>query len=289
MDIEADDILSTKMVQVAFENPYLLHNFLSLAALHINHRERCPANPRTDYLKIAERHHGAALSIFRTTVYDINESNFTPILMSAGTLFPYSCGLSIAVSDDLDYAFETILSNMLLTRKIRPIVSNFYHAMKNSDLDKLIPNDVQDKNWDNTKVGVEVHLPKLRKFADVVQHIYSPDIVEAYTQAIDKLELVFEQTSKFSRYSPSSALLRIWIHLISDHYVQLLSDKQPGALIIFAHFAVLLKKGEHFWYMEGMADLVLKIIDIHIPSEWKSWIEWPKEQIRSRREIPDTN
>jgi hypothetical protein len=281
VDLEADDILSNKMVQVAFENPYLLHNFLSLAALHINHLERCAANPRTEFLKLAERHHGAALSTFRTMVWDINESNFTPILLSAGTLFPYSCGLSIAVSDNLDHAFETILSNMLLTRKMRPIMSNFYHTMKSSDLDKLIPKDVQDLNWEAAKPRPDVQLPQLRKFADVAHQIYNPDIVEAYSQAIDILELVFMRASKFS-LSPSSSLLRIWIHLVPDRYVQLLSDKQPGALIIFAYFAVLLKKGEFFWYMEGMADLVLKIVDAHIPNEWAPWIEWPKEQVRTQ-------
>jgi hypothetical protein len=121
---------------------------------------------------------------------------------------------------------------------------------------------------------------QLRKFSDVVNHIYSPDIVQAYSYAICVLELMFAVAAA-SRSPASDALLKIWIHFVSERYVELLSERQPGSLIILAHFAVLLRRSrEQYWYLEGVAEQIINIANAFVPTEWRSWLEWPNMQIR---------
>ena len=121
---------------------------------------------------------------------------------------------------------------------------------------------------------------QLRKFSEVVHHLYPPDIVDAYGYAIHVLELVFGVAAA-SPNPPSDALLKIWIHFVSERYVELLSEKQPGSLIILAHYAVLLRRSrEQYWYLEGVAEQILNIANAFVPTEWRSWLEWPKLQIR---------
>lgn len=122
-------------------------------------------------------------------------------------------------------------------------------------------------------------LVQLRKFSQVVHQLYPPDIVDAYGYAIHILELMFVRASE-STQPPSDALLKIWIHFVSDRYVELLSERQPGSLIILAHYAVILRRSEQYWYLEGVAEQLLSIANAFVPSEWKSWLEWPKLQIR---------
>lgn len=139
--------------------------------------------------------------------------------------------------------------------------------------------DVNSVEWDTAESPNETELVQLRKFAEVVHHVYPPDIVDAYGYAIHILELMFDVVSKSST-PPSDALLKIWIHFIPDRYVELLSERQPGSLIIFAHFAVMLHRSEHYWFIIGVAEQILKIADAMVPMEWKSWLDWPKQQIR---------
>jgi hypothetical protein len=122
-------------------------------------------------------------------------------------------------------------------------------------------------------------LVQLRKFADVVHHMYPPDIIDAYGYAIHILELTFVVAAESAR-PPSDALLKIWVHFISDRYVELLSERQPGSLIILAHYAVLLHRSRQYWYLDGEAEQILNIANAFVPTEWQSWLEWPKAQIR---------
>jgi hypothetical protein len=159
------------------------------------------------------------------------------------------------------------------------MVSRFYVEMKNSELNRIIPEDVIDIDWTTQEQPPDTELVQLRKFAEVVHHVYPPDIVDAYVHAIRLLEVVFMVAEK-SPNPPSDALLKIFQHLVSDRYVELLSERQPGSLIIFAHYAVIMHRAEHYWFLEGVAEQILRIADLTLPGEWKSWLNWPKQKIR---------
>lgn len=269
----AEEVFSSYLVKVAFDHPFLLHAILAVAALHLGRLER---KSRADFLLQAEKHHDAALARFRSDVEDIHESNFEAVLAFATALFPYSCAISIDNSKDLDHAFDIILSNLLLTRRVRPMVSSMYGAMNESELGRIVPNDIQGIDFD--AIPSETELVQLRKFSEAVHHIYPSDIVEAYGEAIRILEIVFSVTSRLPN-PPSDALLKMWIHFVTPRFMELLSEKQPGALIIFAHYGVLLGRSQRYWFLEGVAEQILQIADAFVPTEWATWLDWPKEQI----------
>lgn len=145
--------------------------------------------------------------------------------------------------------------------------------------------DVKSLNWNEAIPPATTELVQLRKFADVVHHVYPPDIVDAYGYAIHILELMFDVASRSDKPA-SDALLKIWIHFISDRYVELLSERQPGSLIIFAHYAVILHRSEHYWFLTGVAEQILAIADAVVPTEWRGWLDWPKQQIRGTSTTP---
>jgi hypothetical protein len=280
---DAEDVFKTTLIETAFDHPYLLQATLSLSALHMSRLAQ--PDKAQEYLHQAERYREAALNGFQTTVRDIDQSNYKAVLLFTGTLFPHACITSIAASNDLDYTFESVISNLVLTRGMRPMVASFYEQMKESELGRMIPDDVKNIDWHTKEQPVDTELVSLRRFSQVVvHHVYPPDIVDAYGYACHLLELIFQVAADSSR-PPSDALLKIWIHLVSERYIELLSEKQPGSLIIFAHFAVLMDRAaEHYWYMEGVAEQILRVADHLVPSEWDTWLQWPREQILGRLE-----
>ncbi|KAF2828114.1 hypothetical protein CC86DRAFT_381072 [Ophiobolus disseminans] len=276
---DSEAIFTKNLVQTAFSYPFLLHAVLALSALHLTRIEGPSSSLHTEYCLLADRHHDAALGDFRATVRDIDQTNWKAVLMFAGALFPYSCTASVSAMDDMELAFDNFLSNLALTRRVRPMVTGFYQEMIQSELGQLIPDDVKGVNWEVQEAPADTELVQLRKFSEVVHHLYPPDIIDAYGYAIHVLELMFAVAAR-SPYPPSDALLKIWIHFISDRYIELLTEKQPGSLIILAHYAVLFRRSrDRHWYLEGVAEQILSIANAFVPMEWRSWLEWPQLQI----------
>lgn len=265
------------MVKLAFNNPYLLHAILALSALHLRWLE---PDRRAEHLFQAHLHYDAALAGFRLDVKDVDESNFQPVLLFSNLLFPYALALALDAASDLEHAFDILLSNLILTRGVRPILTThgLFDAMKASPLGRLVPDDIRGLDWDaDPPAGTEV--VQLRKFSEAVHHVYPPDIIEAYKDAIRSLQILFSATQRRSD-PPSDSLLKTWIHHICPRFVELLGEKQPGALIIFAYYGVLLGRGHRYWFREGVDEQILRIAEYFVPTEWKSWLDWPREQIQ---------
>jgi hypothetical protein len=150
-DPASEVVFAVNLVQTAFDYPFLLHAVLALGALHLSRIDDSRSSSRAEYIVLADRHHDAALNNFRVTVNDIDHTNWKAVLMFAGALFPYSCTASVSASNNLEHAFDNFLSNLALTRRVRPMVTGFYEEVKNSELDRMIPDDVKGVDW----VGAE--------------------------------------------------------------------------------------------------------------------------------------
>lgn len=276
---DAQAVYAIVVPQTAFEYPFLLHLLLALASLHLSRLQKTRSEA-VEYALVGGRHHEAALASFQATVRDIDETNFQGVLMFAGLLFPYSCASSVDPDHDVDHAYDTLLSNLSVTRRMRPMVASFYGAMKASVMDRMIPEDVKGIDWTTQEPPIETELVQLRKFAEAVHQLYPPDIVDAYGFAIHILVLAFD-TAKKSHNPPSDALLKMWIHFVTDRYIELLSERQPGSLIIYAHYAVLVQRSTHrYWYLAGVPEQILRVAEALVPNEWSGWLDWPKEQLR---------
>jgi hypothetical protein len=278
---ETADVFSSYFVKVAFDNSYLLEALLAISALHLSRLEQ---NLRAEYLLQAESHYNAALTRFVADVSDIDNANFQPVLAFSYTLFSYSWAISAEARNDVEHAFDSILSSVVLTRRVRPMVTDpgLFSAMQASELGRIIPRDVHIVDWES-EPPIQTELVQLRRFAEVIHHVYPPDIVEAYKEAIRFLELLFAKTTS---EPPSDAVLKQWVHHVSQRFIDLLGEKQPGALIIFAHYGVILGRSRHYWYFEGVDELILSVTEHFVPTEWASWLDWPREVIRKRRKLP---
>ncbi|CBX99546.1 hypothetical protein LEMA_P087850.1 [Plenodomus lingam JN3] len=275
---DSEQVFVTTLVELAFNHAYLLHATLAITALHLSHLQDPGSPQKRDYRILAEKHHEAGLNAFQAMVKDIDRSNFKAVLLFTNVLFPYSCVTSITARDNIDHAFESVLANLVLTRRTRPMVTSFYEEMKESELGRIIPADVRDVNWPEAETPPTTELTQLRKFATLIHHVYPADITDAYGHAIHFLDLTFDVASR-SPAPPSDALLKIWIHFVSDRYMHLLTDRQPGSLIIFAHFAVLVHRCRHYWFLSGLGRQILALAEALVPAEWTAWLDWPRAQV----------
>ncbi len=66
---------------------------------------------------------------------------------------------------------------------------------------------------------------------------------------------------------------------MDDGFIEMLDQRSPPALVIFAHFVVLLKYLGSCWWMQGWSTHLLQEIWSLLDQEHRVWIRWPIEEI----------
>lgn len=60
--------------------------------------------------------------------------------------------------------------------------------------------------------------------------------------------------------------------------MDLIYERDPRALIVLAHFCVLLKRIDHIWFLRGLGPGLLGNIWKVLGEEWRPWIQWAMDQ-----------
>lgn len=66
-----------------------------------------------------------------------------------------------------------------------------------------------------------------------------------------------------------------WVTRVPCGYVQLVEAQERDALVILAHFAVLLIRANTVWWLEGLDRNFLRAAAVALGSEHCKLIEWP--------------
>ncbi|OTA89977.1 hypothetical protein M434DRAFT_398301 [Hypoxylon sp. CO27-5] len=121
---------------------------------------------------------------------------------------------------------------------------------------------------------------------------------EIYNSTLGSLSWCFQETFGTSATPKSEIIGKFeviiaWMYRLEDRFLDFLREKQPIALIILAHFAILFSTLEYSWFLEGWAVHISRgIADVLDPS-YQRWLQWPSEQIEQslkilRRKNPHT-
>ncbi|RDW81868.1 hypothetical protein BP6252_02980 [Coleophoma cylindrospora] len=122
---------------------------------------------------------------------------------------------------------------------------------------------------------------------DIARRTGSTSVISACLVAIDALksayQAIFEPTA-----SPGSMWL--WPMSLSQAFLDLIHDRHPAAVIILAHFVVLVHPSEKDrWYLKGWSSGVVMALENAVDETWKQWIEWPLQHVHgaiAQQEVP---
>ena len=75
-------------------------------------------------------------------------------------------------------------------------------------------------------------------------------------------------------------VVRFWTIRNSIEYVELLGNWHPGALILLAHYCIVLHRVRtKSWYLEGRAASMLSTIVRRLDRKWHQNIQWPLSEV----------
>lgn len=65
-----------------------------------------------------------------------------------------------------------------------------------------------------------------------------------------------------------------WPIRVPEAFLAIVNQQRPEALILFAHYSLLLNHVDQVWFMHGISKHLLQTIHSRIGKEWESWIAW---------------
>ena len=119
----------------------------------------------------------------------------------------------------------------------------------------------------------------LSMFSSELTNSWQEKEFAVYSDAVSQLKLAWQKTHGTANTLTAWDAVHIWPALVSTEYLNLLEDRRPGALILLAHYCLLLEQSQSLWYMDGCAGRLLSFVCLHLDQKWHHWIEQPLQYI----------
>ncbi|KAI5357586.1 hypothetical protein Slin15195_G039460 [Septoria linicola] len=290
---------SSSIPHEALKHPFLMHGILGLSAFHL-------ARTTLDPVQSAY-HHQASVRYQAASLADFRETTRRPDVSNAVALIAYSrlIGIQRCTSTiDDDYKTNWITEFMYLIRGSVECTISLQQYLPHG-CDFKLPYDeleglarLDDEaaiSRDAKNVGniPPVMLQRLDQLPAQMSKILPPptlsemqDIqacLEACTALIAAYARSYSASSSGEAFSPggpdSEAVRAIWngfeswTRTVSDHYILLLEQYHGPALVILAHFLVLVKRfEERYWYVKSIPGRMIQIIEHKLDDIFKPFV-----------------
>ena len=259
-----------RIPQIAQESRYLYHGVLALAAVHQASLQ--PSNGQT-YRRIAGYHKSAAAENFRTTVQKVTADNCIAVCTSAGITILTELG-SFHQGENYDPIIE-LLDKLKLVRSVVPLwQSSLHYMLQDKDSAVLLKRDAIHQA---EHLSHDVHLALLRLGELLYKQALPTEDEKSCEHAIKVLACDF--TVVLLKSQDFGQALR-WGETVDEHFLNLVQRKEPLALIILAHFCVLLAHATGQWCFKGWVDDVFEAIKTAVGQRWIHHLDWAAKAMK---------
>lgn len=259
-----------KCVELAIRHPALLDSICAIAALHITLTE--PSNNLFDahcqYMDSALRGH-------RHDISDVNISNVDAVWFTSSLL---RTALFIRLQyRDTSEPYQLPEEWLSLIAMVRSTFLSIWSAVRSNpeaaqrSVMVLFRDATMAQRWWTKDLDEE----KAQVFPYLIERVmprdqfepWDPDICEAYMYALAALGNLKE--------SADSMRLVGFLGLLPTKYSQLILERQPRALVIFAHYFAFMAGHTEMWMIGKTPQKEITGIASLVPGEWQPLMQWP--------------
>ncbi|MCJ1360267.1 MAG: hypothetical protein MMC33_010270 [Icmadophila ericetorum] len=298
------ELYQTNFVTEGLSHDFLIHGILSTSAFHLGYGQQQkyqsylsqhPLESHSEaasllakarlYFLAAHTHYNTALSSFRANLAAITPSNSnalfacSTVILVAALARPRHLAVDDGLTDDDDDddgdgddGTAKAIEWLHLVRGTASVLEPTRPWIIQGSM-RLLTEWEPDR--DSQAIGEDTS-SQLKQLSLFIAKNPDQVIRRSCEEAIDKLRSCFIwATKKFYGITYTFS----WPAMVSAEYMTLLSLRSPEALMILAHYCVLLYRFDHFWYVHGWAGYTVKAIYRNLEEEWRKWIEWPMTMI----------
>ncbi|KAJ5086544.1 hypothetical protein NUU61_007851 [Penicillium alfredii] len=280
--MDRNRVWQTHLPQWGFSSPSIFHLILALSALHLGYLQ---PELRDQYVMQADSHFTFGIRSVTAVLSKLDPENCQLIYMSAVLICLVYFGHGPRLGEYLVFGETGKAEWLVLMRGVRSIL----HAHRSK-----IFTGVLEPQPDPSIQGVgpllqdelcqqKYHVEKVRQLIDS-QHL-DVDTHIMYAGAIDNLLEMFEEAYAFrSAGKDGICVLHVvvgWIYRRPEEFINLLEAKDPLAMVVLAHWCMLLKFMRSSWLMVGWDEHVIRGIQTSLRADYRGWISWPVSFIQS--------
>ncbi|CAI7614678.1 unnamed protein product [Penicillium palitans] len=263
--------------RLALQYDFLMNGILALGALHIAATVEPPES--LVYIDTALQYHNLTFAPYRAAVDSINPLNCEAAL--AQSIITTVIGIALPRVTAARGENSSITENIVVVFELLQGVRKIHHI--GASWIKLELFSRRKNHWDPESVSLDsdtrAALERLGTLND--ETLASIDPIQHRVNKDAILYLRHFSTRVADSVDPANVLA--WLAMIDKEFVDNVRRRQPLALLILMHWAVLLGEldGQHWWARDSGRALISELLDVLHPGdmEWANALAWPQKKM----------
>ncbi|KAJ5824946.1 hypothetical protein N7447_007286 [Penicillium robsamsonii] len=272
-DPASERIWQTTIPQLSLRYPALRQGILALSALHL--ASTSTSSRQWRYLDTARSHQAQALAGLRIeSDEDAPEAESQATFALCCIMIVFTFGFcQIDSENDSDEERPDVLDEFFevfqLTRWLVNIMVISKERITTDELNPLFHPKDPPPTMPNMSRLVVLSLQRQNGMEAIRDTTHETDV---YDSAIEHLSQALEQLMKGGE---PKVFAFSWSFRIPAEFLELLEARQPFALVILAHYTVILHHLRGSWWMGDWGNRILQEIGDLLDPEWRELIGWP--------------
>lgn len=262
-DPASERIWQTTIPTLSLRHPALRQGLLALSSLHL--ASTTTTSRRWQYLETARAHQTQALASL--TILPDTESDCNATFALCCLMIVFTFGYCL-VDDDQPNTLDEFFEVFQLTRWLVSIMIPLLDRMTN-DLNPLVKPDTTHATMPDMSRLVVLSLRRQNSLEALRDPAHEEHL---YESAIEHLSNALEQLMKGGE---PKVFAFCWCFRIPQGFVELLQARRPFALVVLAHYAVVLHHLRDSWWMGDWGTRILTEIGDLLEPDWRALIGWP--------------
>jgi hypothetical protein len=218
------------------------------------------------YTSIATAHHTQGLALFHSILIDINEANYPASIAFSSITIMFTFGLSRPqASKAVGMELVDDLAQILL------LASGWHKVVR-------VANDLECRESPNILpahiLNTSTLSPDTETAFDRLHAVNQGDHTALYNLAISSLKSVFGTLADVGNDNPHVALE--WTNTLPEEFVRLISERRSLALVIVAHYCVVLEKAPQVWWLRGWGKGLFSVIWRSMDPTQQDALQWAR-------------
>ncbi|TIA20582.1 hypothetical protein D6C80_02203 [Aureobasidium pullulans] len=260
------DIYLKNLRECVFGQKYLMHEVLSLAALHMSLQMNNQSPDQVMYYQhLATSLQSKALAGFNEAVQEINERNCLTLLIFSHMLGVHSfCEVFISQDESFSNFLTRLLQAIHLLRGINSVIQPWWHVLSTTDMIHLMREGEAHRIARESLETTVPHLHELMATADI-----SETSLRIYQEALRRLDLALHGSSE---PRDDINIVFAWLVTSPKEYTDLLAERRPEALVLLAYYAVVLHRRRNSWLIGTAGRRMYGWIRDYLGDRWAHWL-----------------
>ncbi|KAH8660381.1 hypothetical protein BX600DRAFT_438591 [Xylariales sp. PMI_506] len=273
---QAQSMLDMNMSH-AFRAPYLIDQFLSFTAMRMSILQPDRQNLfRAEAANLQNR----ALAQFNAQQRQVTEESFLPMFLFSGILNCCALYDALEVRSSFALFLDRLVEFLSLSRGIRAITAAGWWPSIEQHLKRCLgenyaPGIVNVADSPDS-VGREGGSECDRLLQQLRAADMSQESISACCRATEMIQDMLDSQQTFGNL-PNETLNAVlgWPNLVPREFIDMLKQRRPEALVVLAHFAILLYRAKDQWVFGDSAQYLITSTAEYLGTHWVQWMAVP--------------